>query len=198
MMMERKLKEHEYMLGYNSEWQQYEIIGRDCDWPVGEGSYCLLVGEDNIEDCDGFITSYDDTYFKIAKQDYQHVLGLLHKAGQEMLTIAKNNSKPLDRPLTCGDFIFDSGHFIYVHDLSNNRQKLQVKQFSYTPDDYSPDYLDVDISMTTIDNDFDYDRDEWESRCFLLSEDAFRNALNIGNSVILEINDYLQALMQKN
>lgn len=29
--MESKLKEHEYMLGYNSEWQQYEIIGRDCD-----------------------------------------------------------------------------------------------------------------------------------------------------------------------
>lgn len=126
------------------------------------------------------------------------MLDLLHKAGQEMLTIAKNDGKPLDRPLMHGDFIYDSGHFIYVHDLSNNRQKLHVKQFSYTPDDYSPDYLDVDITLTTIDNDFDYDQDAKETRCLLLTRDAFRNALNIGNSVILEINDYLQALMPIN
>lgn len=179
----------EYILGFDPEWEEYEIIEHNVNLPNGEGTFCFQIGYDSISDGDGFPTSYDDSYVRIAEKDYQYAIDLFHKAGEEMCALAEKHGRPIERPIVAGDYVYDRGDFIHIQNLSDNREKLWIEEFYY--DGYD---LDINIDLDVVSKADEYDINEIESEGLFITEDIYRQAFTLAKSAILEITDYLQTL----
>lgn len=188
--MENNFNNFELLLGYDPVWEEYVIVEHHDDHPNRGDSYCFQVGADSISDGDGALASYDDTFVKIDEKDYHHAIGLFHKAGEEMCALCQKCGQPILRPIVAGDYIYDCGYFLHIQNISSNREKLWIEQFYY--DTYD---LNLDTDLEVVEKDDDYDISQIESDGLIISEDVYRQALNIAKSTILEITDYLQRLM---
>lgn len=188
-MMETKAKDHELLLGFDQIWDEYVIVEHHYDSPNHGDNYCFLVGVDFISDGDGALASYDDTFVKIDEKDYRYVLDLFHKAGEEMWDIAERHGQYLFRQIVPGDYIFDGCVFIHIQNISDDRKKLWIERFYY--DCYD---LNLDTDLEVVEKSDDFDIEQIESDCLLITEEAFHKALNIGKSAILETTDYLRQI----
>lgn len=187
--METKFKDIEFMLGYSRQWGEYEIIEHNIHHPTGDGTFCFRIGKDLISDGDGFPASYDNTYVKIEEKDYRHVMGMFHKAGEEIDALAIKHGKPITRPIAPGDYIYDGGYFIHVQNISSDRKKLWIEEFYY-------DYYDLNVYMDldVVDKNDDFDINEMESEGLFITSEIYHDALNIAKSAIIEISDCLNTL----
>lgn len=181
--------DYEYWLGFDPEWEEYEIIGHYVNRAKGEGTFCFQIGCDSISDGDGIPASYDDTYVRIGEKDYQYVIDLFHKAGEEMCALAEKYGCPIERSIVAGDYVYDGGNFIHIQNLSDNREKLWVEEFYYNGYDLNV-YIDLDV----VGKADEYDLNEIESEGLFITEELYRQALTIAKSAILEITDYLRIL----
>lgn len=179
----------EYFLGFDSSWEEYIIVEHNVQKPKGDGTFCFQIGESGVSDGDGFPASYDDTFVKIDEKDYRYVINLFHKVGKEMCAIAEKEGRHIGRSIVAGDYIYDGGYFIHFQNISNNREKLWIKEFYY--DGYD---LTVDTDLAVVGKEDDYDIEELEADGLLITEDIYHQALNIAKSAILEITDYLRTI----
>ena len=187
-MKKDMFKNFELVLGFNSKWAEYEIIEHNVNLPKGEGTFCFKVGNNSISDGYGIPASYDDTYVKIDEKDYRYVIDLLHKAGEEMRALAEKHGRPIERPIAVGDYIYDGVYFFRIQNISDNRDRVWIEQFYY--DTYA---LNLDTAFDAICMN-DYSAEEMESEGRFITEDIYRQAINIGKSAILEISDFLRRL----
>ncbi|MDE6238638.1 MAG: hypothetical protein K2M54_01465 [Muribaculaceae bacterium] len=188
-MKKDRSNDFEYWLGFDPLWEEYEIIEHNVNRPKGDGTFCFQVGNDSISDGDGFPASYDDSYVKIDENDFQYVIDLFHKAGEEICALAEKHGRPIERPIVAGDYVYDGGSFIHIQNLSYDREKLWIEEFYY--DGYD---LDVYIDLDVVGKTDEYDLNEIESEGLFITEALYLQAINIAKSAILEITDHLRRL----
>lgn len=164
----------------------YEIVEHHTNEPVGRGGLCFRVDEDAISDGDGFPAAYDEHYVQIDEKDYLHVINLFRKAGETMCDLGDKAGKPLNRPISEGDYLYDGTDYVHIDSITSDG-KYQGENFYY--DSYT-----ASIYMDTDDLDDVFDTDEGNDEFLLIPEDTFSDALNILRSAILEITDYLDRL----
>lgn len=183
--MDNNKERTEYFLG-PGYLEGFEIIEHNPDREQNHrGGVCFSVNEYAISDGDGFPASYDDSYVQIDEKDYFHVMNLFRKAGDAMCLPGEKAGKPLDRPISEGDYLYDGIDYVHIDSITTDGECLG-ENFYY-------DHYDAAIYMYTSDLDDDV-FGKGGSDILLISENAYREALNILRSAIIEITDYLDRL----
>ncbi|MBD5332407.1 MAG: hypothetical protein HDR97_01470 [Bacteroides sp.] len=164
----------------------YEIVEHHADEPEGRGGLCFRVDDEALSDGDGFPATYDDSYVQIDEKDHLHVINLFRKTGEAMCECGDKVAKPLDRPIAEGDYLYDGMAYVHIDSVSADGQ--------YRGEDFYYDTYDASIYEETDDLDYIFDPDNSDAEFQLITEDAYREALNILRTAIAEITDYLERL----
>ena len=164
----------------------YEIVEHHADEPEGRGGICFHVDDDSISDGDGFPVSYNEHDIQIDEKEYLHVINLFRKAGEAMSVPGDKASTPLDRPIAEGDYLYDGTDYVHIDSITTDG-KYRGENFYYVS-------YGASIYMETDDLDDVFDTDDSDAEFQLITEDAYREALNILRSAIAEITDYLDRL----
>ena len=164
----------------------YEIVEHHADEPEGRGGLCFRVDDEALSDGDGFPVSYNEYWAQIDEKDYLHVINLFRKTGEAICECGDKVAKPLGRPIAEGDYLYDGEDFVHIDSVSADGQ--------YRGEDFYCNYHDANIYMDTDDLDYVFDTDDSDAEFQLITEDAYREALNILRTAIAEITDYLDRL----
>ena len=177
----------EYLLGL--DWDGYQIVAHHTNDPDEEGSCCFNVCDYSITDGDGCPRTVDDSYVRIDKTDYLHVMRIFRQAARDMCDLGDKAGKPLDRPIAAGDYLYYSGDYVHINFISAVTGEYWGKYVNGCKYDIT---LSSDIDCLTGETG-DYEKSDFEEYK-LITRAEFDKAINIAKSAILEATAYLKSL----
>ena len=187
---EIKFEGTEFLLGKEIFYLNgFEIIEHSKESPFGEGACCFNINDECITDGDGHPADFDNTYVEIDLDDYLRVMQMFRDCGNRMDKVADDSSKPIDRELEVGDYIYFGGGF-YAKVISRSSGLYWLKEFYY--DYYS---LNISLDHNPIESFKDeYDIDDIKEEGYFISEETYDKALEVAEKGVKDIMTYLKEL----